>query len=122
MAPELVRALNEKEDKYLQLVNHADALKTGKHKRRKTVFKVAALNHTGEMSHGMTETIEFLSTEYYHVTKLKARKDGISPKQASAKFRSNLVDSVMIALFRGWGHQLLAAGYSRADDLGEVDH
>ncbi len=70
----------------------------------------------------MIEIIEFLSTEFFHMTKMEARKNGISPKKASAKFRSNLIDSVMVALCKGWGEQLLSAGYPRAEDLGMVDY
>jgi hypothetical protein len=117
MAPELVRADNEKTLKYSVLLNHAVTLHVLRGREKKTTFVVAGLNHTGEVSKGLSTVIERLAMEKANTIRNSAQLDTIGPKKASARFRSGLLTTLMCTLWNGWGAQLDHTGFPRAGDI-----
>jgi hypothetical protein len=69
----------------------------------------AIFSHRGEMSPQVFRFIE-TCTAIYKASQKKIRNlDGLTPSQASARYRKRFKDDLFATMAKGWGNQLLAA-------------
>jgi hypothetical protein len=79
--------------------------------KKKVNFLAAALSHSGEMSSGLFDLVEWITGH----RKRAARKggllyDGRPPSRVAAEFRKNLKDAIQVTAARTIGHYIAATG------------
>jgi hypothetical protein len=79
--------------------------------KKKVNFLAAALSHSGEMSSGLSDLVEWITGHH----KRAARKDcllydGRPPSRVAAEFRKKLKDAIQVTAARTIGHDIAASG------------
>jgi hypothetical protein len=111
MSPAMAKVVKAKHDKYDPVVCTALLQRYQRGNKRKPLIKPAALLHSGEMSTGMFELVEWITGH----RKRTARKggvmyDGRSPSRIAADFRRDLKDAIQVTAARTIGHYIAATG------------
>jgi len=112
MSPAMQKAVATKHHKYAPVVYTA-ALQRYQRPgyKKRPLFLAAAVSHTGEMSPGMFDLVEWVTGH----RKRAARKggpqyDGRAPNGVAADFRKNLKDAIQVTAARTIGHYIAATG------------
>jgi hypothetical protein len=109
-SPQVVKAVKDKHDKYdliTKLLNLHAALGSATHQAK---FVAAIMSHRGEMSGELIDLIECLSKRFKANERRSENIDGLTPSQATARFRADFKGRLYVALARGWALQLRSTG------------
>jgi hypothetical protein len=110
-SPQVVATAKKKDDKYAlieRLMNLRVAI--GNSGMRRVKFIPAIMSHRGELGGGLIDLIETCSARFKARERRQENIDGYTPAQATAAYRSNFKSSLLVALAKGWGAQLLSTG------------
>jgi hypothetical protein len=111
MSPALTKAAKNKHDKYAPVVYTAMLQRYQRGNKKKFNFLAAALSHSGEMSSGLFDLVEWITGH----RKRAARKggllyDGRPPSRVAAEFRKSLKDAIQVTAARTIGHYIAVTG------------
>ena len=110
----MATGVTRKHMKYQPLVQKATNQKSTGRRKTIPIFYAPLVSHRCEISQDAYAMNERMASLAYRQAARTENYDGLMPKEASAKMRRDLKNSLVAAMARGWARQLLCAGYPLA--------
>ena len=108
--PRVTRAVKDKHQRYGILVDIINAQVVLGTTALPAKFVAGAMSHRGELASELIDLIEYFAGRVKGEERGRIHLDGLTPAQASAKFRAGFKTRLFTGMATGWGRQMTVAG------------
>ena len=119
--PPVMQRAKNKHAKYLPMAHRASLQRINGLRTDTVFFRPAVMSHTGELCKDLLQCIEDLAMEAKRQCIASPPPFGVTPAQASARFRTRLKDDLAATMARGFGGMLRAVGFPTNKNAASAD-